>query len=63
MYEGDFVHGIRSGEGHWRSSTASRDFDQYVGEYDNDKKNGYGKYKWADGSEYEGFFKDDLKDG
>ena len=63
MFEGDFVNGIRSGSGKWQSNINSDEYDSYSGEYDRDKKNGFGIYKWADGSEYEGFFKDDLKDG
>ena len=27
------------------------------------KKDGHGKYKWADGSEYEGLWKDNLIEG
>ena len=50
MFEGDFVSGIRSGQGNWRSNINSDEYDFYSGEYDKDKKNGFGKYKWADGS-------------
>ena len=57
------MSGIRSGSGTWISNIHTDQFDTYTGEYDRDKKNGFGTYKWADGSEYEGFFKDDLKDG
>ena len=62
-YEGDFIHGSRCGKGKWVSSIEKPEFDEYEGEYERDKKNGFGIYKWADGSEYEGFFKDDLKEG
>jgi hypothetical protein len=29
-----------------------------LGEYKNDKKEGFGVYKWADGRRYEGMWKD-----
>lgn len=35
----------------------------YEGEYVNDKKEGYGVFKWASGNVYEGMFKDDERHG
>lgn len=45
--------------------------DEYRGHWDNDKKNGEGKYsgkivgvlRQADGGEYEGEWKEDIKEG
>jgi len=61
-YEGNFTKGKRNGEGTWTSSQHS-DIYIYEGEYHDDKKNGFGIYKFPDGTQYEGFFKDDLKHG
>jgi hypothetical protein len=36
---------------------------QYKGFYENDKRNGYGKFTWPDGDKYEGFFIDDFRTG
>ena len=62
IYVGEFVEGMRCGRGRWFSSKSGI-CDEYEGEYENDHKNGYGIYRWADGTEYEGYFRDDLKDG
>jgi hypothetical protein len=35
----------------------------YEGYYENDLKQGYGKYIWSNGSVYEGYFKKDKKQG
>lgn len=34
-----------------------------VGEWKDDKANGFGSYTHANGAKYEGFWKDDLQDG
>ena len=34
-----------------------------LGEYKNDKKEGFGVYKWADGRRYEGMWKDGKQHG
>lgn len=46
----------------WRSGEEEQE-DVYEGEYLNDKKNGYGRYRWGNGIIYEGHFKNDLKHG
>lgn len=50
---------MRHGQGTWKST--NRNGDIYVGSYSQDKKCGYGRYVWSNGSVYEGFFKNDLK--
>lgn len=62
VYTGQFCNGMREGHGKWRSAQ-EEPCDWYEGGYANDRKNGFGKYVWADGASYEGGFKEDLKDG
>jgi len=38
-------------------------FRKYEGQWDKDKRHGYGKCNYADASEYKGYFKNDLKEG
>lgn len=35
----------------------------YKGEYVDDKKEGYGTHRWADGRMYEGYWKKDKREG
>lgn len=35
----------------------------YIGEYNNDKKQGFGMFKWPDGRIYEGFWVDGKQNG
>lgn len=42
----------------WKSNNS-----KYVGHFEKSKKNGHGRYEWADGSFYEGNFKDGVFDG
>ncbi len=35
----------------------------YIGAYKNDKKHGFGKYRWADGREYVGFWENGKQHG
>lgn len=55
--------GLRSGKGLWRKIYDDGTLDQYCGYYENDKKNGYGEYSWANGNLYKGEFVDDFKHG
>lgn len=38
----------------WVSSITDAQFDRYEGQYKDDKKHGYGIYRWKDGTIYEG---------
>ena len=60
-YEGDFVYGRMTGYGVY--VYASVIGDRYEGYMENGKRNGTGKYTWADGSYYEGSYKNDMKNG
>ncbi len=51
--------GIRTGFGEWRS--VNQGGDVYVGTYLKDRKHGIGRYCWADGALYEGYFDKDQK--
>ncbi len=51
--------GLREGQGSWKSAAGSGD--SYSGAYQKDKKNGYGIYRWANGTLYEGHFLNDVK--
>lgn len=53
------MEGVRQGQGSWKSAKINGDI--YVGTYEADKKNGYGRYVWANGCIYEGGFANDLK--
>ena len=61
IYEGSFKYGLKSGKGtlHWGETT-------YVGDFTDDKANGYGKLSLGAssfGASYEGRFKNNMKDG
>lgn len=60
-YEGDFVDGEMTGYGTYIYSSIIGD--RYEGFMKNGKRDGTGKYTWADGSTYEGGYKNDVKDG
>ena len=62
-YTGEFRNGSRNGFGFWISNYLDTASDSYEGQYLTDKKNGYGIYKWRDGTMYEGEFLNDLKHG
>jgi hypothetical protein len=63
-YHGNFKAGMRNGYGEWVSQQdSSESCDIYKGNYQNDKKNGTGTYKWKNGTIYEGDFLNDLKHG
>jgi len=48
---------LRDGEGFWINEIG----DEYQGFFKNDKKNGKGTYKWANGNIYNGEFLDDMR--
>lgn len=49
------------GKGIWRKYEKDPASDTYDGEYLNDKKHGYGKFKWQSGGQYTGYYANDLK--
>jgi hypothetical protein len=55
--------GLRCGKGLWKRVYEDGSFDQYCGFYENDKKNGFGHFIWANGNEYKGEFFNDYKHG
>ena len=59
-YEGPFVEGVRSGKG--RFETFERKA-VYIGDWDEDVRQGYGIEQFEDGSRYEGAFSADSKTG
>ena len=60
-YEGDFYEGQMTGYGTYVYGPSIGD--KYEGFMKNGKRDGTGKYTWADGSVYEGEYKDDMKHG
>lgn len=60
FYEGEFFEGIRRGKG--RFETYERR-SVYIGDWDNDVRQGYGIETFEDGSRYEGTFTADTKTG
>ena len=60
VYEGDWVRGERTGKGILK---IAKDNNTYSGSFKNNKFEGYGVYKWADGDSYEGNFKNNLQEG
>lgn len=53
------MNGLRHGRGIWKALKDGGN--SYEGEYQNDKKCGYGEYKWATGNTYKGNFDCPLK--
>jgi len=51
------------GKGVWRKLDSDPNSDTYEGEYLDDKKHGYGEFKWQSGGWYKGFYAHDLKQG
>merc|ERR1719481_1163477 len=59
-YEGDWIDGIRQGKGCYTSKSSGNKYD---GEYNNDKKEGSGKYIWSNGDWYDGAWSGGLRHG
>ncbi|CAI2383020.1 unnamed protein product [Moneuplotes crassus] len=57
IYEGSFKNGMKHGKGTftWRKTS-----DSYTGEFKNDLRDCYGVYTWADGTKYEGQWKNTM---
>lgn len=51
------------GKGVWRKLDSDPNSDTYEGEYLDDKKHGFGEFKWASGGYYRGNYYNDLKTG
>lgn len=60
-YLGDFAKDKKDGRGvyHW----TAKENNVYEGEFKAGKRNGRGTFFWADGSRYEGLFKDGVQSG
>ena len=50
VYSGHYLKGVCEGKGEYTWSNG----DKYVGDWKNNKKNGYGKYMKKDGTMFEG---------
>ena len=59
-YFGEFSSGKKHGKGKMEDFIKSS---EYIGDFRNDMKEGYGEEKYKDGSIYKGEFKEDMKDG
>lgn len=55
------MNGLRDGKGSWKRSVGNSD--TYEGNYRNDKKWGYGVFKWASGNIYKGNYEGDMRNG
>jgi hypothetical protein len=56
---GEFKDGLKHGKGKWKKIQNSVSCNNYEGEYQLDKKNGYGTFTWESGNVYKGNYKDD----
>ncbi|CDW79672.1 UNKNOWN [Stylonychia lemnae] len=71
IYDGDFVNGMKEGFGKFvqvvddvkRDYFKEQVYEVYEGQWKNNKFHGLGKFKYSDGVEYNGMWKDGLKDG
>lgn len=59
QYEGDFVNGIRQGEGTYTWADGKK----YVGQFKNGDSHGHGTLTWPDGRKYVGEWQNDKKNG
>lgn len=62
LYIGDFKNGLKSGKGRWQKGEGNL-MTVYEGDYLNDKKHGYGVFRWPSGNYYEGEFCEDERHG
>lgn len=65
VYEGQFELGLKQGKGRWKKGQLSpgEPSSEYFGGYHQDKKHGYGEFKWASGNSYKGEFRNDEREG
>lgn len=61
IYSGEFLNGMKSGQGQWKKNENDEYSNQYIGKYKNDMKHGYGEFKWTSGSKYLGNYVKDKK--
>jgi hypothetical protein len=58
---------MKNGKGRWKKFIEGNQIgklsNEFRGEYVNDRKNGYGEFKWHSGNIYKGMYKDDERDG
>ena len=60
---GEFKDGLKHGKGKWKKLQNVQNCNNYEGEYEFDKKNGYGVFNWESGNVYKGNYKDDERHG
>jgi hypothetical protein len=62
-----FSNGLKHGKGKWNKNPYTGDpkqkFNNYVGEYEFDKKNGQGTFEWESGNVYRGTYLEDERHG
>lgn len=63
IYIGEFKNGVKEGKGKWKKDRNDPESNQYEGEYKNDKKHGFGVFKWKSGNKYKGGYQDDERHG
>ena len=61
-YIGEFKDGLKHGYGFWCKSKEPKS-NQYRGDFLNDKKWGYGVFRWTSGSIYKGNYRNDEREG
>jgi len=62
-YMGELKEGLKNGYGLWLEDQDDPNSNQYRGDFLNDKKWGYGVFKWSSGNYYKGNYRNDERDG
>jgi hypothetical protein len=63
-YTGTFSNGLKHGKGKWKKKgTDMNKCNNYDGDYELDKKNGWGVFEWESGNCYRGEYVDDERHG
>eukprot|EP00347_Sterkiella_histriomuscorum_P000072 403377294 len=66
-YSGMFVNGLKHGKGKWKKNPSQQNnpnkYNYYEGDYEHDKKNGFGIFEWESGNKYQGQYIDDERNG
>jgi hypothetical protein len=62
-YIGEFSGGLKHGHGIWVKAKDDPNSNQYRGDFMNDKKCGYGVFKWSSGNYYKGNYHNEEKEG
>ena len=60
---GDFKNGLKHGKGKWRKDINEASSNSYEGEYQYDKKHGFGVFSWHSGNQYKGNYYEDERHG